>query len=176
MYDVCVENIRGGAEVMQWLREGINLHANGAIIHWTLPDGFRAFQICDRSKAKDIVDTIGTRKVSLKYYSFQDIPDKREHKNGISPNWVHSFDAYLLRLIVLHMPEEAPMSTVHDQFSTSSYFIEDLQRVAREAYKTVADRVVAEKTCEEAFGIYRELPKVGHWETTDLDNSEFFIC
>ena len=176
MYDVCVENIRGGAEVMEWLREGIDLHANGAIISWTLPDGFIAFQVCDRGKPQSLEATIGTRKVALKYYSFQDIPAKREHKNGISPNWVHSFDAYLLRLIVRNMPIEAPISTVHDQFSTSSYYIEDLQNVAREAYKTVANREVAEKTCEEAFGIYRELPVTGHWTTDELDNAEFFIC
>ena len=49
------------------------------------------------------------------------------------------------------MPEEAPISTVHDQFCTASYYIAELQVAAKEAYKTIADREVAERICEEAF-------------------------
>ena len=176
MYDVCVENIRGGAEIMNWLRNGINLHTEGAIISWTLPDGFRAFQVADDSKRQRLKCEIGSRKLDLIYYTFQDKPKRSAHKNGIAPNWVHSYDAYLLRLIVLGMPEEAPISTVHDQFSTTSYYIEELQEVAKEAYKTIACRDTAELICEEAFGKYRPLPKVGTWETIEIDKAEFIVC
>ena len=176
MYDVCVENIRGGAEVMKWLRDGMNYLSNGSVVSWTLPDGFIAFQVCDQSKSQSVEGMIGDTKVTLKYYVFADKPKISEHKNGISPNWVHSLDAYLLRMIVLGMPDNAPISTVHDQFCTNSYHIKELQDVARSAYKTIANREVAEKTCLEAFGIHRELPIAGQWTTDELDHTEFFIC
>ena len=176
MYEVCVENIRGGAEVMEWLRDGINYINDGAVVSWTMPDGFIAFQVADESKRKSLDCIIGSRKVCLQYYTYQDKPKKSEHKNGIAPNWVHSYDSYLLRLIVNGMPDEAPISTVHDQFSTCSYYVQELQETAKEAYKTIADRTVAESICEEAFGIHRPLPLVGTWDTTEIDKAEFIIC
>ena len=176
MYEVCSQNIRGGAEIMCWLKDGINYHKGGAIISWSLPDGFTAFQIADKSKLNKIDGVIGNTNVSLGYYVFQDKPDVKSHKNGIAPNWVHSYDAYLLRLIVNGMPAEAPISTVHDQFSTSSYYIEELQATAKEAYKVIGNREEAERTCEEAFGVHRELPKVGNWELNEIDKAEFIIC
>ena len=175
MYEVCLENIRGGAGIMKWLREGID-HIDTARVSWTMPDGFYAFQVCDSPAKKTIEGMVGSRQVNLRYMTFADKPKICEHKNGISPNWVHSFDAYLLRLIVLAMPEEAPISTVHDQFCTASYYIAELQAAATDAYKTIADREVAERICEEAFGIHRELPKAGDWTTEELDNAEFIIC
>ena len=176
MYEVCEENIRGGAEIMEWLRDGVDHHQGGAIISWTMPDGFTAFQVADKSKKSQLKVEIGTRTIQLVYYTFRDIPDVRSHKNGISPNWVHAYDAYLLRLIVNGMPDEAPISTVHDQFSTSSYYIQELQEVAKVAYKTIGDRDVAEAICAEAFGIHRSLPLVGTWELDEIDNAEFIIC
>ena len=176
MYEVCVENIRGGAEVMEWLREGINYINDGAVVSWTMPDGFIAFQVADESKNNRMKCSIGSRRVVLRYYVFQDKPKKSEHKNGIAPNWVHSYDSYLLRLIVNGMPVEAPISTVHDQFSTCSYYVQELQETAKEAYKIIADRTVAENICEEAFGIHRPLPLVGSWDITEIDKAEFIIC
>ena len=110
------------------------------------------------------------------YFVFKDKAKKSRHKNGIAPNWVHSYDSYLLRLIVNAMPDEAPISTVHDQFSTTSYYIEELQAAAKEAYKTIADYEVAEKICADAFGVHRELPKVGNWTINEIDKAEFIIC
>ena len=73
------------------------------------------------------------------------------------------------------MPADAPISTVHDQFSTTSCYIEDLQTVAKEAYKKIADRDEAERTCKEAFGIHRPLPQVGDWKIEEIDDAEFII-
>lgn len=176
MYDVCVENIRGGAGVMQWLREGVDYHKGGSLISWTLPDGFRAFQVCDKGKRSQISVEMGDKKINLIYYIDIDKPAVAEHKNAIAPNWVHSYDSYLLREIVRTLPEEAQVSTVHDQFSTSSYYIQELQEVAKEAYKKVGCRKEAERTCEEAFGTYRPLPLVGTYELDEIDNAEFIIC
>ena len=175
MYGVCEDSIKGGAAIMKFLKDGVSHHKGGAVISWTMPDGFKAFQIADKSKSSCIHGVIGTRKVSVKYYTFQDIPDVAAHKNGIAPNWVHSYDSYLLRQIVNTMPEDAPISTVHDQFSTASCYVEDLQSVAKDAYKKIADRDEAERTCAEAFGIHRPLPKVGNWKVEEIDEAEFII-
>ena len=176
MYEVCEENIRGGAEIMRWLRDGVKLHRGGAVISWTAPDGFVAFQVADKSKKAQVSCKIGSRALRLVIYIPTDIPDIPEHQNGIAPNWVHHYDSYLLRLIVNGMPDDAPISTVHDQFSTSSYHIADLQETAKNAYKSIACRYTAEVICEEAFGVHRELPLVGEWRIEQIDEAEFIIC
>ena len=73
MYGVCEDSIKGGAAIMKFLKDGVSHHKGGAVISWTMPDGFKAFQIADKSKYSSIEGVIGTRKVSVKYYTFQDI-------------------------------------------------------------------------------------------------------
>ena len=157
------------------MREGVSTNTE-AVVSWKLPDGFIAFQAYDDPIEKQIRGTIGSTVFNLGYFEFNNKAAKQKHKNGIAPNWVHSFDAYLLRLIVNGMPPEAPISTVHDQFSTTSYYIEELQETAKSAYKTIADVEVAEQICNDAFKTNRKLPEVGNWTTKEIDNAEFIIC
>ena len=176
MYDVCVENIRGGAEIMKWLRDGVDFKTEGSVISWTLPDGFVAFQIADQLRRQDVVGMIGDTRVRLAFWKETGKPKKSKHKNAIAPNWVHSIDAYLLRCIVNSMPEDAPISTVHDQFCTTSNYVGTLQLVAKDAYKKIASIEEAERMAEEAFGKHRSLPVVGNWSIDEIDEAEFIIC
>ena len=157
------------------MREGADKYET-SLLSWTLPDGFPAFQFYDNSSVKFSKGKCGNKYVRLIYYVLTDKADKKRHKNGIAPNWVHSYDSYLLRLMVNAMPYEAPISTVHDQFSTTSYYIEELQEAAKHAYKTIADHKTAEDICNKAFGYERELPKVGNWTIEEIDKAEFIIC
>ena len=177
MYETCVKHIKGSAELMQWLRDGVDNVSKAGIVSWRLPDGFRAYQNCRKVKShKGVPGMVGDTKVNIRVEFYSDEGDSYLHRNGIAANYTHSADSYLLREIVRGMPEEAPISTVHDQFSTSTHYVADLIEVAREAYKTVANREVAAEVCADAFGVYRELPSVGNWTTAELDKSEFFIC
>lgn len=176
MFDTCEKYIRGSAEIMEFLREGAG-SVPGHIISWELPDGFTAYQRCAKVRSsKGVSGMVGDTKVTLKVEILSEDADTYLHKNGMAANWTHSLDSYLLREIVRGMPLEAPISTVHDQFSTSTYYVADLQEVAREAYKTCANRDMAAETCADAFGYYRELPEVGDWTIDQLNESEFFIC
>ena len=178
MYEVCVENIKGSAAMMDFLVKAVKLKKRGPIVSWTLPDGFTAYQKCSKVKSHTGASAmIGDTKVTIRieYYS-DDEGDTYLHKNGIAANWTHSMDSFLLRLIVNNMPLEAPISTVHDMFSTSSTYIDDLHGVAREAYKYIANREVVNEMLQDAFGVDEEIPSVGTWTTDELDNAEFFIC
>ena len=176
MYETCRRHIKGSAKMMDYLRDGVAEVKDG-IVSWKLPDGFTAYQCCRKVKShKGVAGMVGNTKVTLRVEFYSDEGDSYLHANGIAANWTHSYDSWMLREIVRNMPEGAPITTVHDMFLTSSYYVADLQEVARAAYKTVANREVAAEVCADAFGIYRELPSVGDWTTDQLDEAEFFIC
>ena len=178
MYKTCQIKIKGSAQLMNFLRSGVRLIKDlPAIISWKLPDGFVAYQRCAKSTSNvRATGSIGGINVVLRVYKYTDKGDLYEHLNGISANWTHSLDSLMLRLIVNNMPDEAPISTVHDQFVTSSNYINTLHSVARDSYKFIADRDNAADICESVFGVHRELPSVGNWNINDLDDAEFFIC
>ena len=177
MFDTCEQHIKGSANMMEFLRDGIKLSEDKAILSWTLPDGFTAYQRCAKVKNHNsAAGMIGETKVSVRIEYYSEEGDLYLHSNGIAANWTHSMDSFMLRDIVRKMPEDAPISTVHDMFSTTSYYVADLQEVARDSYKTIADREAAATICESAFGVYRDLPLVGDWAPNQLNEAEFFIC
>ena len=177
MYDTCLDKIRGSAEMMQYLRDCADTVSNKNIITWRLPDNFLAYQkYSKKSSHSSACGLVGNTKVNLKMEFYSDTGDGYEHRNAIAANFTHSLDSYLLRLIVNAMPHNAPLSTVHDQFSTSSKYILELHNIARRCYQKLADRDTIQFICDKAFNLDRELPIVGTWDSEELNDAEFFIC
>ena len=177
MYETCIERIKGSAEMMEYLKRSVKTVSKNEIVSWRLPDGFLAYQKCGKpTSVGGAVGTIGDKKITLRIESWGGRGDNYRHTNSIPANFTHSLDSYLLRMIISKMPKEAPISTVHDQFSTSSKYVKDLQEIARECYKIIANRKVIQKMCNKAFKLNEEIPLVGNWDPEELNEAEFFIC
>ena len=175
-YDACETVLTKAAELMKYMRDGMDYYDGGAIVSWLLPSGFRAFQAKDKSKKAAVNGEVNGTKVSLVYYVWQDTPNKVKHKNAISPDIIHSIDAWLLMMIVNKLPEGANIHVIHDQFGTDSCHMGELKEIAKEAYITISDRKVFTDICESAFGVRRELPAPGKWNPEEIHNSQFVIC
>ena len=175
-YEACETVLGKAAELMSYMRDGINYYDGGAIISWMLPSGFRAFQAKDKSKKSGVNGTVNGKNVSLVYYVWQDKPHLVKHKNAISPDIIHSIDAWLLMEIVMGLPEGANIHVIHDQFGTDSCYMGELKELAKDCYLKVTDREVFTDICESAFGVRRQLPEAGEWKPEDIYSSEFVIC
>ena len=175
-HKVCEKMLVQSAKLMNFMRDGIQYHQGGAMITWTLPNGFTAFQVKDKTRECGLEGYINDTKISVKVHVLQNKPNKMMHKFAIAPDMVHSLDAWLLQEIVINMPTEANVSVLHDQFSTDSEYVQDLQRVAKDAYLKISDRNTFKSICSSAFGIDRELPKAGLWNPSSLTEAEFIIC
>ena len=151
------------------------MHSTDPVLTWQLPDGFTAFADKYETVNVNVSGNIGSKPVSLLIHIRRNKINKRKHRNAIAPNFIHSLDAYILREILREMPEDAPISTVHDSFSTSSNNVDALISVGREAYKKVTNREQFRKMCNDAFKVERELPEAGSLEADSLDRTPYFL-
>lgn len=175
-YQACESMLEQSAKLMKFMRDGVKYHNGGAIISWTLPDGFKAFQCKDKSKMTMCAGTISEINVNVGIEIFQDIPHKQRHANAISPDIVHSLDAYLLRSMAIGLPADANLHFIHDQFGVDSCYVMDLQDLAKDTYLAISCRDNFKAMCAEAFGIDRELPESGKWDPQSIHSAEFVIC
>lgn len=176
IYKACAISLPGAKKLMDFMEEGVKYHQGGAIMSWTLPDGFTAFIAKDKSKENKVRGTIGDKNVQLIYYTYQNKANKAKMKSAISSCIVHSADSYLMREIVRGMPKDANIAAIHDMFLTTTDYFEDLIDVATDAYYVTLDREVFKSLCTEAFGVEREVPIQGNWSRDELKEATFLIC
>ena len=176
-YDTIVDVLNKSVEFMNWLKDGVNaLPANhGSVLTWMMPDGFPAFAIKGKKKSIKGSAYIGGERITLNVFQLLPEINKQKHKSAIAANWVHSWDSYLLRYVACHMSANAPLSTVHDAYSTSSYEMEVMRQIARTAFKIMADREYIKQQMSVAFGVDRELPPAGTLSIHDIDKTDFFL-
>ena len=95
-YDTCAEHLEKAHELMETMQEAVSYNDN-AVVSWTLPDGFTAFQAKPKLGDKERVGVvIGGQSIKLVIYKPTKNADKRAHRSAIAPDVVHSFDACLL--------------------------------------------------------------------------------
>ena len=175
-YYACEAMLEQSAKLMRFMRDGVKYHKGGAIISWTLPDGFKAFQCKDKSGKVGISCTLAGVNVNLSLLVFKDKPHLQKHQNAISPDMVHSLDAYLLREMARRLPAEANLHFIHDSFGTDSWHVGSLQEIAKDIYTVISNRDTFKAMCDEAFGEVRDLPTPGEWEVEQIYTADFVIC
>ena len=151
-------------------------HNEKAVITWRLPDGFLAFQAKPKFD-EDVVNVyLGGKRIRLVIKKPTDEADKRAHASAISPDVVHSFDAWLLSIIVNGLPITANLAFVHDAFGSDSIHGADIQDVARDAYYQVSSRDVMSIVLQQIAGQPIELPDPGDWKLEELLTAEYIVC
>ena len=174
-YDTCSEYLEKASELMEVMKVAAN-HNEKAVITWRLPDGFLAFQAKPKFD-EDVVNVyLGGKRIRLVIKKPTDEADKRAHASAISPDVVHSFDAWLLSIIVNGLPITANLAFVHDAFGSDSIHGADIQDVARDAYYQVSSRDVMSIVLQQIAGQPIELPDPGDWKLEELLTAEYIVC
>ena len=119
---------------------------------------------------------IGGVNVTLKLYEYQDICNIQKHQNLICPNVTHSIDASIVRYIINNMPANAPLSMVHDSYSTSGEYAHLLRPLVLEAFEIVGDREWYENIVADMIGHHRSLPSPGKLTLEEIRESIYAIC
>ena len=175
IYDQCKAAAKRSMTLMDYMCD--NLDATETVVKWRVPHtNFLAFQTKEKMKEDAVQGTVGDKKVALTFYYPTHIPDKSGHKNAISPGMVHSLDAAMLVMIINGIPLDLPVSAIHDQFCVPMGHMAVLVDSARNAYVAIANRDRFMDMAESCFGCRVELPSPGHWDLSDLEGSEYFIC
>jgi DNA-directed RNA polymerase len=139
VWDAIAEVVVKASEAMEYLqRASTKIFADGASrVTWTSPSGFpvtQAYQKCTSHRINSKL--CGNAKLRVNVET--DEPDKAKHRNGIAPNFIHSYDAAHLHLTTVAAASEAmDLAMIHDDYGTHAADADRLARTIRESFVTM---------------------------------------
>lgn len=181
-----------GKEAMRWLSKAASTYTKWANkqpgtmfdkrMRWKTPDGFEAIHYRAFEKEKR-VDTYLDGRVQLTYREQTDKLDSKDMALAVAPNFVHSYDAALLRMSVmlaLVKGVTTHFGMVHDSFGVHA---SDMDRFLKECVKPAfiamyEDDVLADFATylpPEVVEALEPLPDFGSLDLAGVQDSEFFF-
>jgi len=171
------EVIKSGVDFMDWTQELAGIFADLNLpIKWTTPDGVEIVQSYRRMEEKRINTYWGNtvfRPVSR--VASETVSDKRGMKNGLSPNFVHSYDACHLRTVINEFDHD--ITVIHDSFGALPQVAGELhvtlRRTFKEMYETdQIDRFINEIRDQLWPGVELPIrPHRGNWSPEAMDEA-----
>jgi DNA-directed RNA polymerase len=118
---------------MQWFREVAGIVGKaGRDIEWTTPVGLHVVQRYRKTQTKRLDLWFGSINYRPCFAAETDKPNVEGHRNGISPNFIHSMDGAHLIKIALHFSRPGLcLGVVHDSFSTHACNVDYMRDVVR---------------------------------------------
>ena len=136
VWDSISEVVVKAREAMSYLQEcSKQILKDGArVIRWITPSGFPVSQWYQEQEVHRI-NTKLCGNAKIRVTTDNDTPDKRRHRNGIAPNFVHSLDASHLALVtVIAAYEGLHLAMIHDDYGTHAAKAGRLYRIIREVF------------------------------------------
>ena len=137
IWDAIGDTVVAAKSAMTWLQQVAKLAAQDDIpASWITPDGFPVVQCYFNVTRRRVTTKIGDSTLCLTLVGRDTQLDARLQANGISPNFVHSLDATVLRQYVLTAKENGvrDVALVHDSFGTVAADAEMSARCQRLAF------------------------------------------
>lgn len=124
-------------EAMDWLQtcsgEILDQYSS---IQWKTPTGFVVHQDYWASKPGGTVRVLLFGGARWNVQVAGDGPNRRKHRNGIAPNFIHSMDASHMQLAALRSKEEGitSLAMIHDDFGTHAADAHRFSQIIREVF------------------------------------------
>ena len=148
-------------------------------ISWNTPSGFPVLTQKWVARKKVYKGYIQTHRISHVYLDVTDKPALAEHLSAIGANWVHSYDASHMSLVInkLDLPS---FGAIHDSFSVHASDVEELIYVTKSEFiKMYAKDIFANMRAEIIWNnenFNKDVPEVGNLILEDIYGSDFFFC
>ena len=194
--DSIVGVLQGGKAFELYIHKMNNIVAkNNKPIEWTTSDGFHVMHVKYKelpSKRAECFLPNARKKTCIYNKSFSDNVNAQKMKSAISPNYIHSLDAELLRRVALRMKDEGIENAdwIHDSFGCHPNNIDLLLSVTKEEFRMLAERdplnaldkelnsqIIESKASTKALLDVR-IPDLGGFKLEDLkiiDESDWFF-
>jgi DNA-directed RNA polymerase len=138
--DSITGTLKGGKAFETYIHKMNNLVAkNNVPIKWTTSDGFRVVHVKYKElKPKQVELRLpGARKrTKILKRTFSDNVSMPKMKSAISPNYIHSLDAELLRRVALRMKQEGIVDSdwIHDSFGCHPNDVDLMLDITKEEF------------------------------------------
>ncbi|WCA46282.1 DNA-dependent RNA polymerase [Caulobacter phage ERS] len=154
VWDAIGEVVVKAREAMAWLQASTkSILAKSERIEWTAPSGFPVFQQYAELEMHRI-NTHLNGNAKIKITVDGDKPDKSRHKNGVAPNFIHSYDAaHMTETAVYGNGEGMCLAMIHDDYGTHAADTERLFNLIRETFVSIYERCDPLKEFAERYGL-----------------------
>lgn len=177
VWDGIAEVVVKANEAMDWLqRAASKIIGDGADeIRWTTPSGFPVLQSYKKHQSKRIRTTL-CGNAFLRLGVETDDPDKAKHRNGIAPNFIHSYDAAHLQLATVAAGAEGmALAMIHDDYGTHAADAPRLARIIRETFVGMYEGCAPLEELAERYGLPAP-PQPGSLNLRDVLASRYFFA
>ncbi|KAG0163970.1 hypothetical protein DFQ30_010697 [Apophysomyces sp. BC1015] len=131
------EVVVAATSAMAWLQKCASalIKSGQPQIRWTTPSGFPVVQVYTKPEFER-VNSLLLGGVRIKVAINGDEPHINRHKNGISPNFVHSMDASHLTMTVHECAKAGidSLAMIHDDYGTHAADAQRLFEIVRETF------------------------------------------
>ena len=177
VWDSISEVVVKAREAMAWLqkcaRKIIKEDGNEAV-RWVTPSGFPVAQYYQQQDSHRIRTNL-CGNAFLRLSVDNENPDPNRHKNGIAPNFVHSFDASHLALVAVAAAAEGmDLAMIHDDYGTHAADAARLYRIIREVFVAMYENCDPLKELAERYGL-PEPPARGALDLRAVLDSPYFF-
>jgi DNA-directed RNA polymerase len=148
-------------------------------ISWDTPSGFPVLTQKWVARKKTYQGQLQKKKISHVYLESTDKPALAEHLSAIGANWVHSYDASHMSLVINKLGY-ASFGAIHDSFSVHAVNVEELIYTTKSEFikmyaKDIFQNMQAEIIWnDETFD--EDVPELGELILEDIHESDFFFC
>jgi DNA-directed RNA polymerase len=167
----------------KWMQNYAKTIAKKEGIFWKTPYGLEVEQVEYKSESIKIsVAGTSSNKVVFKIYT--DELDEKAHKQGLSPNYIHSLDATHLMMTINELKKEriTDIITVHDSFATHANDVGTMSKVLRKTFVELHSSPLLEELTEffeERFNVeQKKIPYVDKegFDLNEVLKSEYFFA
>ena len=148
-------------------------------ISWDTPSGFPVLTQKWVARKKTYQGTLQKKNIKHVYLESTDKPALAEHLSAIGANWVHSYDASHMSLVINKLGYES-FGAIHDSFSVHACNVEELiyttksefiKMYAKDIFKDMRTEIIwNDKLFDE------DIPELGRLILEDIYDSDFFFC
>jgi len=136
VWDAIAEVVVKAREAMAWLQAGARkiIRDGNEAIRWVTPSGFPVAQYYQEQNSHRIrTNLCGNAFLRLSVDS--DAADGHRHRNGVAPNFIHSYDASHLHLVTVAAAAEGlHLAMIHDDYGAHAADAGRLYRIIREVF------------------------------------------
>lgn len=176
VWDAIGEVVVKAREAMVWLQKGARkiIKDGDETVRWVSPSGFPVIQsYMQRTEHQIRTQLCGT--AMLKLYKDTDNPDVNRHRNGVAPNFIHSYDAAHEHFTAVAAKAEGMhLAMIHDDYGTHAADAGRFYKIIRETFVAMYESIdpLQEFSNEYDLG---DPPSKGHLNLRDVLSSPYFF-
>ena len=148
-------------------------------ISWESPSGFPVLTQKWVARKKVYQGSLQGKQISHVYLEVTDKPALAEHLSAIGANWVHSYDASHMSLVINKIDAKS-FGAIHDSFSVHASDVEELIYTTKSEFIKMYAKDVFENMREQIIWNDQKFdgdtPKLGSLILEDIYDSDFFFC